>query len=307
MAYQTGTATGPADLLSQLETFIAANGWTVGAATTGKVYSNASNGLYCGVNSDTSTIWLLGATGYNSAAAWNAQPGAPVNTMQAQSNDMAGPYSAYHFFVTTDYIHVVVEVSAGKFKHLVIGILAKCGAFTGGQYYGAVYWYMTGSTITNYPESSSHLYLWDAAGLGMGGTGSAGYRQAVRADIDTKTNNWMQFNALTMSTNYAHGVLRGNGFIQGLWYSGPNSFNGLSPLHPIPVPVDRGSNQTSVLGYVKDMRIVNLQSLSPGQTVTIGSDQWLCFPVIQKTDVYNVSGSLIPSSGYYGYAYRMVP
>lgn len=304
MAYQTGTATGPADLLSKLETFIAANGWTVGAATTGKVYYNAAVAVYCGVNWDTSNVYLLGCTGYNAAAAWNAQTGAATAVGQALSNDMAGPYTAYHFFVTANYIHVVVEVSSGKYKHFVIGRLQKTGSYTGGDYYGAVYWNMTGGTITNYPDSGSHLYLWDA--LGQGSSTGTVFRNGLHADIDGKTTNWMRFYGITLSTNYAHGVLRSSGIIDGLFDLGANSYNAITPLWPIPITVDRGSNQTSIAGVVEDMRIVNMQSLAPGQVMTIGSDEWLCFPVIQKTDTWNVSGSLIPSSGYYGYAYRKV-
>jgi hypothetical protein len=132
----------------------------------------------------------------------------------------------------------------------------------------------------------------------------------VRADIDAKSDNWMAFReANTWNGNYGKGVLRGLNGNGGSLYEtlhgrSPSEFNSITPLLPILASADRPSSLVSPLGYAPDLRYINMANLEPGQLLTIGGVEWLCFPLIQKTDTYNNSGSTVPSSGTYGLAYR---
>jgi hypothetical protein len=49
-------------------------------------------------------------------------------------------------------------------------------------------------------------------------------------------------------------------------------------------------------------RLVRIDNLTPGDVMTIGSDQWKCFPVIRKN-----GGPGLETSLNWGYAYRVVP
>lgn len=301
--YETGTATGPADLIAKLEVFAAANGWTVNTPTSGKVFTKG--GIYFGLNWDTDDVWVCGATGYNAGSAWSAQPGASVS--QCRSNDMAGPFQTYHFFTGTapDYIHVVVEKTAGVFKHFVFGQMIKHGSYVGGEYIGAVYWHMampSASVTPNHPNGNYHCTPFDVAGQ----LTTASNRGAVRADIDGKTNNWMIFNYVhNYSGNYAKGVVRSpGGILESLHERSPSEFNQLTPLLPMLIGVERGSGLVSPAGYVPDMRYVNMTNFEPSELITIGSDEWLVFPLIQKTATWDNLSSMVPSSGTFGFAYK---
>jgi hypothetical protein len=63
---------------------------------------------------------------------------------------------------------------------------------------------------------------------------------------------------------------------------------------------ERTSNLGSPLGYPPHLRWVRLDYLSPGDVLTIGSDQWKVFPVIRKD-----GGTGQVNSGKYGYAYKV--
>lgn len=306
-AYETGTATDTTDLIGKLITFATGQGWTVNTPASGRVFTKG--GIYFGLNWDADDVWVAGATGYNAGSAWSAQPGA--SAVQPRSNDMAGPFTAYHFFAGTspDYLHVVVEKTPGVFKHFMFGQLVKHGTFTGGEYIGAVYWHMTVSGAAqnpNAPNWASHAVPFDA----NAGSATATHRSAVRADIDSKSNNWMVFrDANTWNGNYAKGVVRGigsagGGLYESLHARSPSEFNSITPLLPILVCADRPSSLVSPLGYAPDLRYINMANLNPGQELDIGGVEWLCFPLIQKTDTYNNTSSAVPSSGTYGLAYR---
>lgn len=302
--YETGTATGPADLITKLITFATTNGWAVNTPASGKVFTKG--GMYFGVNWDTDDVWVCGATGYSAGSAWNAQPGASAS--QCDSNNMAGPYLAYHFFTgaAPDYLHVVVETTAGIFRHFVMGSLAKHGAFTGGEYIGAAYWHMTvvsAGVTPNHPDNPYHAVPFDAYSY----LGASANRAAVRADIDAKSNNWMQFYYPSFyGGNYAKGVVRGQnqGLLESLHERSPSEFNQITPLLPMLICGERPSTMSSPLGYVPDMRYVNMTNFTPGDTVTIGADQWMVFPLIQKTATWDNASSSTPSSGTYGFAYK---
>lgn len=305
--YETGTATGPADLITKLINFATANGWTVNTPTSGRVF--VKGGKYYGVNWDASAVYVAGATGYAAGSAWSAQPGASAT--QPRANDMAGPYQAYHFFSGSapDYLHVVVETTAGIFKHFMFGELVKHGSFTGGEYIGAVYWHLavvSSNQTPNHPNFGHHATPFDS----NASSATAVHRSAVRADIDSKTNNWMVFrDADTWNGNYAKGVIRGantagGSFYESLHARSPSEFNAITPFLPILVSVDRPSSMTSPLGYAPDLRYINMTNITPGETITIGGVEWMCFPLIQKTATYNNASSTTPSSGTFGFAYR---
>jgi len=306
--YETGTATGPADLITKLETFAVANGWTVNTPTSGKVFTKG--GKYWGVSWDVDDIFLRAATGYAAGSAWNAQPGAAPQTQVA--NNIPGPFQAYHFFAGSapDYLHVVIEKSAGLFSHIGIGNIQKSGEYVGGEYTNALYWLTayTTSQSPNNPDDDNHSVPFDC----IANQYTATARNNIRCEVDSLI--WHPFGSAavnTLTTPNAVGGVRGQGphmsFNKELYDRSPSDFNQLTPLLPIMVHIRRASGLTSLIGFAKDIRFLNIKNLAPGELITIGSDEWLVFPLIQKTATWGSTTDptrLIPSSGNYGLAYK---
>ena len=213
MAYQTGTATSPTDLLQKIQAFIAANGWTVDAGTVdgtgyrlhahrGAVYVNLrsaiaelrdAGGTFTPANGNNAFtgINIYTGDGYNAANDWRSQSGGPlgVGTAYNVGNVMplpAGSIVAYHLFANDagDHISCVVEKTSGIFTHLGWGVeIEKAGAFAGGQYFfgaGDIYYYY----------QTTHVYPGQALSASTPGchtgysTGSMHYRGYIKATVD---------------------------------------------------------------------------------------------------------------------------
>jgi hypothetical protein len=315
--YETGTATGPADLVGKLVTFAQSLGWTVSTTTTsnntvwpagsssGRVFSKGS--LVFGVGWATDDLFIVGATAVNGSNPWNTQTGTSSTSGTAyggRSTGMTGPYQAYHFFAGTspDYIHIVVETTAGIFRHTHLGELSKAGTFTGGAYAAGTSWFMgLGSGSLYYsgvPNSTYHQVPFDASNQSY-----AGAAWILRADIDGKTNNWVR-----QPTDVRGAIQRvGNPgtLTESLHERSPSEFNQLTPFVPLYLSVLRSASLYSPIGYPADLRFVNVTNFAPGEVVTLGSDQWMVFPIIAKTATWgNVSATNVPSSGTYGFAYK---
>lgn len=293
--YETGISTDPADLVSKLATFAAANGWTVNSPTSGRVFVKGS--IYVGVGSDSDEVFARGALGYDAGSAYNAQPN---NSAMSTVMDIGvGPFTAYHFFVgdeeSCDYINAVVEYAAGKYRHLAFGTLIKRGVYTGGTYVDSTNW--NNSTLyQNDPNDAQHQVICDANS--SGGTGH------FACDYDAKTNNWQRV-ITAAGTAYALGSARTNGMNQIYNAVGIQKWNMRNLLWPLSYFANRASSLRSPVGRIPNMRMVRMDNLTPGETLSIGGDNWMVFPIIQRTESYGSSSSAIESSGMYGYAYKM--
>lgn len=296
-AYQTGTASDPADLLSKLAAFAAANGWTAATPASGRVLSKGN--IYVGMNTDADELFMRGCLSYSAGSAWDAQPNNAAVTMAI--NLGAGPYTAYHFFVGAeggkDYLHAAVEIAASIYRHFVIGSLIQSGSYTGGTYVDGVRW--SASTLyMNVPASSQHAAICDApSSVGNG---------HIWIDYDSKTDNWQREGAYNdFATNKFVGNHRGEGILDvpdGV--IGYQRYNLRTPLWPAQYFVNRASNLRSLAGRIPDFRLVHMKNFVPGDILSIGGVDWMIFPTCQKTDTWGSGSSSVPSSGYYAYAYR---
>jgi hypothetical protein len=316
MAYQTGTASNPNDLLQKLVTFLTANGWTQNMSQAdgtgwrahlqkGTVYVNLKSTIGA-VNpwaftpnpapgaSDAALHIYLG-TGFSGAANWNAQAGGPIlnGTSTTTGTSMplpTGAVSAYHFFsdATADNIVVVVEKTTGIFTHLGWGTsLNKSGAWTGGAYSFSVlngYSFATGSTLPggkNGPTANGPLMLASSA---------VGY---VRADVDSFTGKWL---GCTDSTSQPSGGYTGRNFatefrggsippsdIPNLEYFLERTVSVItSQAHLVPVRIwaPRDAGGYSLLGTLPIVfwtRAVGM-GYAAGTILTLGADSYMLFP-----------------------------
>jgi len=226
-------------------------------------------------------------------------------------NIMTGPYQAYHFFEDDNYIHIVVEISTGLFRHFGWGQLIKLGSWTGGMYSYGHFWNQAASVIDD-PTALQHLVHFggsnttDARGAaGMHASGLPG--QSVGSKYLRNTTS-------TITTDVDSDPID-NMFPSG-WQDGQNvhfmacqqsQLNGFAPLIPIPVyqwDFSATPDNGRLLGYLPDARDINLLGLNPAQEVVVGSDTWVVFPVTRKG---NQGLSFDQEQSYnFGLAYKKV-
>lgn len=219
MAYQTGTATSPNDLLQKLATWLVSTGWIQDmsqADGTGWRAHLHKGGVYVNLKSTTGAVnpWAFSISpsaaaedaglhiylgdGHSGGSNWNLQPGGPLlnGTTNRTGCSMPlpqGSVTAYHFFSDSaaDNIVVVVEKTPGIFTHLGWGTsINKSGSFTGGPYFfGATNGYNFASNSTTIPgaqngPSARAPFMYKDPINGAAG----GY---ARADVDSFTGKWL--------------------------------------------------------------------------------------------------------------------
>ena len=164
MTYETAGASSANDLIDKLRIFAENNGWTTdysGASAAAGSNNSApgagstavllhKGGICAGFFTDTKLRTVddpgqfIGTTHYpgpyNPAQAPAAQSGM---SSIFWTNNISGPYQASHFFADDNYLHAVVEVTPGSFRHFGVGQLEKAGALTTGAYAHGIRWRFT--------------------------------------------------------------------------------------------------------------------------------------------------------------------
>lgn len=225
MAYATGVPTSPTDLIQQLNTFLAANGWTSdrsaaeGSGWTASFHKGSTyahlralvndSGFVTEITSSGYALMLYLSDNFDNAQPWVTQPGnAPTesnntNRIGVGMNLAAGPFSNYYFFTdgTNDNVVVVVEKTPGLYVALSWGTsLKKAGAWTGGMYflgssagYYSPYQFFSANTPGFTKTSDCPGSLNDAEGA------PAGF---VLCDVDTWTGKWVTIGDSTSTQFY---------------------------------------------------------------------------------------------------------
>ena len=310
MAYETGTATNLEDFLGKLDTFLVANGWTQDLLdNTNNEAAWHKNSVYISVGWNTGSsgeMSLHQATGYTGGQDPGDHPGDSgngYNTAGTPSesailsercvNDIGnGPYPSYHFFEQDSgpmYVHVVLETSTDVFRHFGFGEIDKSGDWAGGEYcYGQYH----SSTIAisssssllldglysngSFPRRAATMRISGMAGQPVGSVwGQIWGTSAARPD-DTATNA-----KVNIQGGFRAGpITEAFGWIKG------TTTSGVIPGYPISLfYVDNSANFVYHLGYMADVRGVNIDSMAPADIVTIGGEDWVFFPTSQKTTV----------------------
>lgn len=312
MAFQTGTASSMDNLFSTLMTFATANGWTQDQqdSSAGSMALH-KNSVYVSFRYDPaaenniSIHQALGYTGGNepgnhpddSGNGYNSNSSHTDNLLDNErcSNDMTnGPYPNYWFFendASPAYLHVVVEITADVYRHFGFGEMDKVGTWTGGEYcYG--HFQAGNSPITTL--TSCHM---DG---GFGDTDTGDFRKASTIHLEglpaqDGSSKWGQVWGRTGQA--IPDDTAGNPKVQcfGGFRSGPiarhfgvmkpaGTQTGSVPMYPFGMWYrDTTNEHVYFLGWIEDVRGVNIGNFAPAQEVVIGSDTWVFFPMAQKT------------------------
>jgi hypothetical protein len=296
VVYATGATSSPTDFITKLAAFANANSFPANAVTGGWVFHKG--GINVGVRINGNNIEMKGATGYNGAAAWNAQPNSSAIT--AIINCLtAGPFTAYHFWTGdeggVEYIHAIVELTDGKYRHLAIGQLVTLGTITGAMYVEGVNWAQSVSFIDS-PDNSQHFVICDA------NSGSAANHMLI--DYDSKVNNFQGiYNLGNHLTTKCAGDFRSVGMSAPLVSCEEMKWNLRTALYPLEYYAGRASGAWSRIGRLPNTRGVNMRAIGPEDEIEVGGETWKCFPIVQRQDAGAPAN--VENSSYYGYALLM--
>lgn len=284
-----------------------------------KLYKNGVNGTYACLEA-----WVC--DGFSAGVAANLQTN---NRKFVMVGPMATSLYAYHLFSNGDFVHVVIEETPGRFRHLSFGFISKYGAFAGGQYLTAGCPIESFTTAPYAFNTSIHSIPFGANGLGPSRASLATYGYPgtyVRADIDGWTVGWRLLTIGYWDTanldvcgcaTYANATNNRAGYIGSgtqnslntlahdlAYHCSPQSYNGLAPMLPCYVGVNRTPyvGTWTLLGEFPDVRFLNISNFNPGDELVLGTDVWKIFPLWNKA--YTLGAE--PISYDYGLAYRKV-
>jgi len=218
----------------------------------------------------------------------------------------AGPFPTAFLFTDdpSTYLHVVVEVIAGRYRHFHFGNMRKFGTWTGGAYYAMTFWSQIVNVSIDIPSSSFHHTPFDAANAQTGLETTFYYDDGTgclwRAVTETTFNGVVR--------KRGHGTQRGSGMGRMFRSIQETPFSGLIALQPITFWSTTTADTPDTIrcmGQIKDVAAVNMRNLQPGQSYFIGSDEWMTFPLAQKGDP--AVGLDVENSGYFGMAYLVKP
>jgi len=335
MAYETGTALDFEDLLSKLDTFATGlttdpwvSGYTPNPDTTNRWFELHKTGHSFSMRYPASMAAGETASVHHASAYINSstEPGAHTSdsgngynvgtggtsanleTERCVSEIGNGPFSQYHFFAddtTFDYVHVVVEITAGVFRHFGFGHLDKFGDnWVGGQY---VYGHYHDQATNRTAVSTQHTTMLD--GLYSATNGIRGATVRLTSGLPNQsTSVWgvcvatssLGTDTAALARQKIHGGFRAGMEARGFGSPVGNFSSGVIPMYSFAAYYkDPSNSRVYLLGYQPDVRAVSCFNFSPGDEITIGVDTWIIFPMALRTEA-NVANRTY----YAGLAYR---
>tara|TARA_R110000796_G_scaffold9118_2_gene31325 strand:+ start:780 stop:1772 length:993 start_codon:yes stop_codon:yes gene_type:complete len=328
MAFELGTAIDLADLISKLSTFSVANGWTedrrdnvngIFALSKGQVFvsfrwdPSSPNAL----SIHQATAVLPGAGTEPGDATGDSGNGYNTNSSHADTsldNERHvllgnGPFPSYHFFEQDSgpaHIYIAAESTTDVFQHFGFGTLKKVGDdWVGGEF-------AFGQRAVNAAAASSTSTAWLLDGVF---TSTSTYSATVRmTGLPNQPAGSVWGNVWGSVGGTPADDTAGNdkATVQGGFRAGPLTgpwglFSGSKTTGYIPMYsiscffVDKVSNFVYLMGWMPNVRGVNIASFANKEEVVIGSDTWIMFPAQQRSTVTNDT-----TTGSMGIAYKKV-
>lgn len=320
MAYQTGTAKTFGELLNKLADFAKSLNWEVDKKEDLALYLHNAEGYWViFIGSNKTSLFTVVNTGFDTNKKAHEQPGASAKNAYREiytetTHLMSGNYVSYDFFGTERYLHVVVQISAEKFRHFGIGTLLKEGDYVGGQY---TYGTRIANSDSNY-QSTDHTYGFSA--------GSYERQAVVRADGigGDKRSPWYfapyginDFDNLKTSEYGRYLQTLGRASM----YSDYNCYHpdallvtySQSKFGQVLIPCPHSLIAHGIdgvfrrLGILPDRYECTMDGIQPRQILEINGDRWMIIPSAQY-DARNISyiEKDKDNSGVQGVAYRIV-
>lgn len=338
MANSSGTAADWDALVTALDTFAVANGWTQDEITLGDRYALHKNNVYVSMRwntADPTNVAMFQALGWTSSTLPGNHPddsGTPGTIDATPDNDDRGlgdlPGGPYDYFFFADpggpqeYIHVVLSASDGTYRHFGFGELDKFpnqSAWTGGEYLYGTNWRESTTLLQNtvpygifdgYYLSSSPGNI--TATIHVEGLTGDYHRQdaatkwaAVGGTFFTSGNTDRAGNPRSSVI----GAVRGGPVPYSWSWVVDNGVSDLNPIIPMHLWLARNSENgprhiqkaACLLGQAPDMGTMNIRNFVEGEEKTIDGDVWKFFPLVLKAN------SGVNHTKNLGIAYKKIP
>lgn len=352
MGYYTGTAANADDIVLAIQNAATDSGWTLdrqAALGTGNAEGRETllhkGDIYVQLRSMVSTlgawtsrqlwqrgpaVFVTGATGYNSGAAWNAQPGTSwVNPNTSDQAVLIGPAPTaatgtawahlsfpcpYRIFTFSDpdVVLMIVRATATVYQWIMFGRIEKFGTWTGGQFVAASNNGGQAGSGGNYPSSPiyspsgnnrgrSYAPFHDmSTGYNPGQTPENGVNSQVYMDIPGDTGasatykwTWNSRQNPYSSSVFYRAVLGANSLSDPVNSRSPNAFNQVAAMSPFMLMSQRDSEPNwTIIGRLAHVRQIPIDNFNPEDTFSLGPDKWIVFPYFEKGGV----------TGRYGWA-----
>lgn len=346
MAYQTGTASSAANLLSIIQSFAVANGFTL----TGNVLSTSNswtkvtafNGTFdpYGTPASENYQFVGFQGGLDTTFAANTSPtgtvlGNAVSAAVCIANSMY-PVT-YHLFYNDNpkEIFGVVNYAVNYHQHFSFGEIQKSSSlYTGGGFFHATCagYDLSGNGgghVLDFGFSHDDSY---GMGIGCGGFFAGGYSTTRAFAYGRNSFVYTSSNNFGWGANILGGTIN-NGtsaypnithIVGPLIIKLPNLWNNQTVLLPCRLFKAVSATYCQDLGSITHVRYTKMDYLQPGDIITLGSEQWKVFPLVSKntlysggfadTSYYNGRGGTTtqlyhtgPQTGTYALAYRYTP
>jgi hypothetical protein len=302
MAYQTGTASSAAGLVTIIKDFAASNGFTVtgdvihSSNSWTRVQSAVANLDPISTHYSSENYNIIGFTGgLDTTFSTNLSP---VQTIGGISHScynaiLTASWPITYYLVATPSspraIYGVINYDVNKFQHFAFGeIIKSTSLYTGGNFvtaqFASAYTSINcrekfiGCDLYNAMFSAGVPYFWPP----VTNTGNNGARNSFLY-LSHNSYGWgpgANTTAAPTTTNLSDPIaIR---FIAQLLGRQPNNFNNQTIL--LPARLLRGVSASYVMdfGELPYFRFCRIDYLNPGDIITLGSDQWKVFPIFQK-------------------------
>lgn len=300
MAYSTGSASSMADLQTALTNAGTANGWT----WAGSILS--SGDCFVRLTSAAGNIEALVGLGKSGTTITTPAPAVTYLSAIHSSAPIAFPLT-YHIFAKSTEIYLIANYSTSLYTYLafgqspIVGMPGK-GVWVAGTAHVATGTDAGGSSIFSFGQDGTIAGDYFSEGNNSGRTGLFLVSSGLNATsagcyVHHGLVGWSGIGAAMPKT------LGGIKQLNGLDNPSTN-WNAQTVLVPIQPWIDRGSSKVSIVADLLYARYVRIDNLEPGDTITLGSDQWRVFPVYKKNASVR-DGDNNAHSGTYGYAFKV--
>ena len=299
MAYAISSIGSMAALVTFIQDTCVANGWTLSGNI---LYKDTA---YVEIIADgTVGVKITGGTGHAAGALTGA------STQSAYFGTHSGITVTFPLSVeinintSPDEIYVVINYATNYYGLIAWGISDVPGLPGTGNWYHAV------RTAT---QGSDQFYILEG-GVSYG-TNYGGHIDgtAMFCGYSGSGSTWSG----GVNNTFIHDDLDGGGWHNGdgSWPSAfayqsplladtPSLWNGEAVLVPYSVYFPRASNKHSLVADLGHIRLLRIDNHAPGDTITLGSDQWKIYPFFCKNTVERNGGATKQHSGTFGYAVR---
>ncbi len=182
------------------------------------------------------------------------------------------------------WVHVTFETAPGYFQHLYFGYVEKYGNYAGGAIADGTYWRIsTADYNREWNISDQHLLFGGQTAYETSYGRRPGALEIDHVDAPGATYYFCYRGEKT----YIAGGGWGDGYNSRLAFVEPTGIEGNVIFHPVILFADINSNRfVCPVACVPGVRIINISSFEPGQTVSVGNQNWRVFPLCNKVNPF---------------------